>query len=431
MAMGQKALGLALLTLIMAGGIGACGGDETTAVESPATYVSDPANKATIPVASPSLMAEASITATPSPTPTGRAALAVSAPPDRTATTAPSPTAAAAASPTAAAPSPTTGVGAVGGRWYGDWENLRLGTSGSAMLDIELSPTGSASFTLDLDGHVFGLLDPPARKFTGSWDGDGAIFTGHGDDLFGDMRIGVSTDGAFDMYADNIPEVDVRLEVRGQISGGRVEATYTLEFLRGGSANGRVFLARGRAVQLDGQLVIRTYSGLEIPLLHVRDLPERWDPEAGRETEDGIRVTATQFGPVAMSPEGRRVAWATAGGTHHIAGLLDIPSGAINVATVVFDGEFDSLTWSPDGKHLVVALLPPGLPVVEVYRVELGNIQPISLRITERLSPEDGWATMSPKWRSKTELVFSAKKADNSEVKVWVLDIASGEIRPS
>ena len=218
------------------------------------------------------------------------------------------------------------------GLWHGVWKNLTFGTSGAAMVDIEVSAAGDARLTIDVDGPVFGLLDPPVREFSGTWNANGATFSSQSDDLLGDMRIRVTSDGALAMRAENIPGVGVRVDARGQVSASGIEAAYTLRFTGGGSASGFLTLARGRVEGVDGQLLLRTAGGAEVKLLHLRELPRHWDPLAGGEaqgSQDGLAfaVDAPRFGPVALNSSGRRLAWSTAGATSHIAGVLDIASG--------------------------------------------------------------------------------------------------------
>ncbi|EKD76712.1 MAG: hypothetical protein ACD_43C00014G0003 [uncultured bacterium] len=78
---------------------------------------------------------------------------------------------------------------AVSGNFSGDWQNITFGTTGDATTVVEVSPDGNASFTVDLGGFVFGLLDPAAKTYTSTYDDTGIVFTATDDDLFGDLSI--------------------------------------------------------------------------------------------------------------------------------------------------------------------------------------------------------------------------------------------------
>ncbi len=433
---GRMRLALALLALSVAAGTGACGPDQTNAPTSQAgpTATDGPAASSVSP--GPAVEPASGKPAAPAITGTASPASSPKATPSPRATATRLPTAAATPRPDATS-APVSGLSAaVDGLWHGVWKNLTFGTSGAAMVDIEVSAAGDARLTIDVDGPVFGLLDPPVREFGGTWNANGATFTAQSDDLLGDMRIRVTSDGALAMRAENIPGVGVRVDARGQISASGIEVSYTLRFTGGGSASGFLTLARGRVEGVDGQLLLRTAGGAEVKLLHLRELPRHWDPLAGGEaqgSQDGLAfaVDAPRFGPVALNSSGRRLAWSTAGATSHIAGVLDIASGVNTVTTFVHDGSVESLRWSPDGQHLAAALLTPLLPVVEVYRVDQDNVQKVSQVIAERLHPADGWATTSPTWRSERELAFLAYQGERSEAELWVLDVVTGDVRRS
>jgi hypothetical protein len=65
-------------------------------------------------------------------------------------------------------------AGFVNGRYEGAWNNLTFGSMGAASLDVSIVGT-DGSFTLDLDGFVFGVIDPPAATVTGTVNPDGSV----------------------------------------------------------------------------------------------------------------------------------------------------------------------------------------------------------------------------------------------------------------
>ena len=180
---------------------------------------------------------------------------------------------------------------------------------------------------------------------------------------------------------------------------------------------------------IDGVLLLGS-GDAAAPVLDVRSLPQVWDPIERQPSADGFGVGAESFGVFAPSPDGRWIAWATGGVTHTLVGVVAVDSGQVTMLDFVFDGAVDALVWAPDSAHLAGALLSPAGPVVEVYRVgdDFGFAGPP--RIVDELGPSDGWTTSAPRWRSARVLEFSAYNEISRQEAGYLLDLASGEIRP-
>lgn len=132
------------------------------------------------------------------------------------------------------------------GEWEGMWENNTFSSSGAASLLIEVDPSGLATLTLDLDGFVFGMLDPDPVVYTANFGGGRIDFDVTDDPVFGDFLASGLTDGTVSIEADLIPvEGIARLTAEGTFAPGGIHLTYTVEFLGGGSANGELNLTRG------------------------------------------------------------------------------------------------------------------------------------------------------------------------------------------
>lgn len=142
-------------------------------------------------------------------------------------------------------PSPYERFSVVAGDWRGSWRNTTFGSTGSATASIEIHEDGTARFTLDLGGMVFGVLDPPPKIFDGTYDAEGARFAAQGDSLFGDMTITVDDGGAIAMSGLNIPFTNIdTLQAAGTITSSAISMTYTVGFPDGASARGELTMAK-------------------------------------------------------------------------------------------------------------------------------------------------------------------------------------------
>lgn len=138
-----------------------------------------------------------------------------------------------------ATPSPYEAFRVVAGDWTGSWTNTTFGSTGGATIGIALSPDGTASFTLDLDGLVFGLLDPEPEEFGGSYDAAGATFGDANNRLFGNVTITISADGDILFEATGVPAPGIEsITAEGTISADAIEMSYTVTFTGGGTAEG-------------------------------------------------------------------------------------------------------------------------------------------------------------------------------------------------
>lgn len=131
-------------------------------------------------------------------------------------------------------------VARLAGAHSGSWTNTTFGSQGNITIDLTVNPDGTAQMTLDVDGIVFGLLDPDPLVIGGTYDARAITFTGESD-LFGPFTMRVGTDNSISMDAPSVAAVGIdRLEVRGTIdeASGLLEATYTVYFTGGGEAQG-------------------------------------------------------------------------------------------------------------------------------------------------------------------------------------------------
>lgn len=155
------------------------------------------------------------------------------------------PTATAAPEPTATQDTGYDTFARWSGDWEGTWENTTFGSTGDIKARVTFSPDGSAAFTFDVGGFVFGALDPPEVSFTGSFDASGITIDLPGDAVFGDVRVTINPDGEFDMVGDIIPTAGIaRVEASGTFAETTVEGTYTVFFDDERVAEGNVSMTK-------------------------------------------------------------------------------------------------------------------------------------------------------------------------------------------
>jgi hypothetical protein len=88
--------------------------------------------------------------------------------------------------------------------YLGSWKNTTFGSSGPLRIEFERSRT-KVAVSFDLDGPVFGSIDPPAIRFNAPLDSKGGgRFNVKGTPL-GDLSGTFSADGALNVAIRNIP----------------------------------------------------------------------------------------------------------------------------------------------------------------------------------------------------------------------------------
>ena len=136
------------------------------------------------------------------------------------------------------------------GRWQGTWNNETFSTSAAVTIDITVSEDGTASFTIDLPatdtGAPFGLATIALPKtLTGTFDAGGLIVVVIGDELFGDMTVRITADGALTAQASMEPLLAISgLVVEGTVAEGSMDFTYIVTFSDSTTASGTATLTK-------------------------------------------------------------------------------------------------------------------------------------------------------------------------------------------
>jgi hypothetical protein len=123
------------------------------------------------------------------------------------------------------------------GRYVGAWTNITFGSTGKAVVIIQISGT-NATLTFDMDGQVFGYVNPPVISMPGTVQGNTIVIDNKGVGVFGDIKGSIDgTTGAFQTTLTNIPGGFIQLVTNtGTITNGILNVNYTVDFFGAPSA---------------------------------------------------------------------------------------------------------------------------------------------------------------------------------------------------
>lgn len=130
-------------------------------------------------------------------------------------------------------PSPVAfaGIQDMVGRYVGAWTNTTFGSTGKAVIMIQVSGT-NANLVFDMDGFVFGQVDPPIINMPGTVQGDVIQIDNHGIGIFGDIKGSVdATRGTLTATLTNVPGGFIRqVTAVGTITNAVINLDYTVDF---------------------------------------------------------------------------------------------------------------------------------------------------------------------------------------------------------
>jgi hypothetical protein len=163
--------------------------------------------------------------------------------PEATAATAPEPTVEVPPTPTEDAA--FKALQAYLGNWSGEWHNVTFGSSGAVSATVSADEDGTLTITVDLDGFVFGALDPDPITYSGKFDAEGAVFTIPGDPLFGDLTITITEDGEVAIVGESVPDERIdKISAVGTVTPQEISLEYIVGFTAGDSAVGDMTLTK-------------------------------------------------------------------------------------------------------------------------------------------------------------------------------------------
>lgn len=125
------------------------------------------------------------------------------------------------------------------GNWVGSWHNNTFGSSGPATLAVALDPTSTQmTWTIALQGNVFGGAAPPPETFTGTVSTGGITLSGTSVS-FGKLLLNIDLNGVVTGSGTNVNSPNVsRLVFSGTWTAGGFSLTYTATLNAGGTATG-------------------------------------------------------------------------------------------------------------------------------------------------------------------------------------------------
>lgn len=117
------------------------------------------------------------------------------------------------------------------GRYVGAWTNLTFGSTGKAVIIIQITGT-NATLTFDMDGQVFGYVNPPVISMPGTVQGNTILIDNQGVGIFGDIKGSIDgTTGAFQTTLTNVPGGFIQdVTNTGTITNGSIHVNYTVDF---------------------------------------------------------------------------------------------------------------------------------------------------------------------------------------------------------
>lgn len=116
----------------------------------------------------------------------------------------------------------------------GQWENTTFGSSGPVTIDVQFDGD-NFDITVDLDGFVFGSVDPAPVNFTGSLSG-GGTFNEPGIPDLGDLSGSIDGLGNIDLMFTNVPNPNVDLVVASGTTDGATFLNMTYEVVFAGGS---------------------------------------------------------------------------------------------------------------------------------------------------------------------------------------------------
>lgn len=130
------------------------------------------------------------------------------------------------------------------GRWTGSWTNTTFNTRGDITVDITVQPEGIIVAEYDLEGFVFGWLNPNKRIAYGVYTRDGVFFNVEADYIFGTVRVHAKPDNTIAISGLRIPLRRVNaVTATGTFDTQEAKIDYNVNFFSGnGGSQGVVEL---------------------------------------------------------------------------------------------------------------------------------------------------------------------------------------------
>ncbi len=126
-----------------------------------------------------------------------------------------------------------SGVRDLAGQYVGIWTNITFHSTGKAAIEIQVADA-QATLTFDMDGYVFGMMDPPVISMPGTVNGDTILINNAGVGMFGAIEGSIdAAQGTFAVNLTDIPGGSIQsVTAVGAIGAGVIDLEYTVYFPR-------------------------------------------------------------------------------------------------------------------------------------------------------------------------------------------------------
>ncbi|MBI5852595.1 MAG: hypothetical protein HZB39_16400 [Planctomycetes bacterium] len=115
------------------------------------------------------------------------------------------------------------------GTWAGTWTNTTFSSTGAA--NVVVAQNGSdLTFTVDLDGNVFGGANPAAEVFTAIFDTSRVSLGATTSAVYGDLTGTLNANGSYTISGTNINGSVASFTMTGNWTGTQINANVAITF---------------------------------------------------------------------------------------------------------------------------------------------------------------------------------------------------------
>ncbi len=188
-------------------------------------------------------------------------------------------------------------------------------------------------------------------------------------------------------------------------------------------------------IQEDGTLYevrhTATASGSQRMLIPITALPETFIPPFNRQ-DPAAKVGREGFGPLAVSPDTKKLAFITRG-TNGLLAMVEMESGTITPINLYPMGTGNRVLWTATSRFLAAEVTTgPGVRQITFYETSSG--QPVRLGLSNRFPQPDYQLSLVRSQPSGDRIVFEVeagdkKKADPEKIGLWEADLKNKQVK--
>ncbi|MCC6639289.1 hypothetical protein IT409_01885 [Candidatus Falkowbacteria bacterium] len=133
------------------------------------------------------------------------------------------------------------------GVWEGEWSNNIFNNKGTVKVTVDVVEGGVVNALVDLNGRVFGWIDPEAKTYSGTYTKDGVFFAINTDSAYGTVHVNLRPDHTIVIHGAQIPLKRVELVTgSGTFDTTKAEMTYNVDWIGNFGTNGVVTLTKAQ-----------------------------------------------------------------------------------------------------------------------------------------------------------------------------------------